>query len=332
MPAETHTTGSSMRDAPSMVMDAETAGGVLGLTPEEDEAHVAKGKGLGVAGWIAAGWLILVVIIALLAPVLPLKDPIDATGRAGEPIGAEGHPLGTDKSRRDVLSRLVWGARSSLVVGFGAVAVGMLIGGTLGLVSGFRRGKADTALSSVFDILLAFPQLVLALSLVAFLKPPPPAPGADGQIVESTGGLTAIQILILAIGIVAIPLLARITRATTLTWSQREFVLAGKAQGARGLRLMIREVLPNVLPAMFSVALLSVGIAIIAEGGLSVLGVGVEPPQPSWGNMIAENRSVSNDPLNALFAPMLVVFLTVMALNYLGDAVRERFDVRESAL
>ncbi len=318
-------------DAPPASVEAEAAVGATGNAAPEGSGGK---KGLGTVGWIAAAWLIFVVAIAILAPVLPVDDPVapDAEAGAGAPLFTEGHPLGTDKSRRDVLARLVWGARSSLIVSVGAIAVAMLIGGALGLVSGFRRGRADTALSSLFDILLAFPQLVLALSLVAFLKPPPPEVATDGQVVEAAGGLTAIQILIIAIGIVAIPLLARITRATTLTWSQREFVLAGRAQGARGLRLMIREVLPNVMPAMFSVALLSIGIAIIAEGGLSVLGVGVEPPQASWGNMIAENRSVTRDPRNALFAPMVVVFFTVMALNYLGDAVRERFDVRESAL
>lgn len=318
-------------DAPPASVEAEAAVGAAGAAAPEGSASK---KGLGTVGWIAAAWLIIVVAVAILAPVLPIDDPIapHAEAGAGAPIGTEGHILGTDKSRRDVLARLVWGARSSLIVSVGAVAVGMFVGGALGLVSGFRRGRADTLLSSLFDILLAFPSLVLALSLVAFLKPPPPEVATDGQVVEAAGGLTAIQILIIAIGIVSIPLLARITRATSLTWSQREFVLAGRAQGARGLRLMIREVLPNVLPAMFSVALLSIGIAIIAEGGLSVLGVGVEPPQASWGNMIAENRSVSRDPLNALFAPMLVVFVTVMALNYLGDAIRERFDVRESSL
>lgn len=322
-------------DAPTASTEAEAAVGATGAAAPEGSGTK---KGLGVVGWIAAGWLIFVVLVSLLAPVFEsaglIDDPIapDTEAGASQPVFTEGHILGTDKSRRDVLSRLVWGGRGSLTVGVGAIAVSMLIGGALGLVSGFRRGRADTALSSLFDILLAFPQLVLALSLVAFLKPPPPEVAGDGQVVEAAGGLTAIQILVIAIGIVAIPLLARITRATTLTWSQREFVLAGRAQGARGLRLMVREVLPNVLPAMFSVALLSIGIAIIAEGGLSVLGVGIEPPQPSWGNMIAENRSVRRDPLNALFAPMAIIFFTVMALNYLGDAVRERFDVRESSL
>lgn len=286
-----------------------------------------KKRGLGVVGWLAAGWLVFVILLALLAPVLPIDEPTERGAGRDLPVMSEGHPLGTDSSSRDVLSRVIWGGRASLTVGFGAVAVGLAIGGTLGLVSGFRRGRIDTLLSGLFDILLAFPSLILALTLVAFLKPVDTGEGAD----VSTG-LSTIQILIIALGIVSIPLLARITRATTLTWAQREFVLAARAQGAKDLRLMWREVLPNVLPAMFSIALLAVAIAIIAEGGLSVLGVGVAPPDPSWGNMITENRNVRSAPLNALFSPIVAIFLTVMALNYLGDAIRDRFDVRESAL
>lgn len=316
-------------------MPAETPIAQLNMAAEPAPAVEAptreKGRSIGVVGWIAAVWLIIVVVLAVLAPVLPIDDPeAPGAGRA-LPLFTEGHILGTDSSQRDVLSRLVWGARSSLAVSFGAVAMGTIFGGTLGLISGYRKGRIDTILSSLFDILLAFPQLVLALSLVAFLKPTAPEAGA-GEVVEAAGGLTTVQILILALGIIAIPLLARITRATTLTWSQREFVTAARAQGAKDLRIMVREVLPNALPAMFSIALLSVGIAIIGEGALSVLGMGVEPPAPSWGNMIAENRSVSRAPLNALFCPVLVLFLTVMALNYLGDAIRKRFDVRESSL
>ncbi|CAN5554428.1 ABC transporter permease [soil metagenome] len=289
----------------------------------------APSSGIGVAGWIAAGWLIFVVALAFLAPWLPIDSPTSRGAGPRLPLFTDGHILGTDSSQRDVLSRLIWGARASLIVGIGAVIIGLVVGGTLGLVAGFRRGKIDTALSSVFDILLAFPQLVLALSLIAFLRPPA---SSDPNVANPAVSLTSIQILVISLGIVAIPLLARLTRSTTLSWSQREFVLAARAQGAKGARIMIREVLPNVLPAMFSLALLSVGIAIIAEGGLSLLGVGVEAPTPSWGNMITENRNVRSAPLNALFSPIMALFLTVMALNYLGDAIRRKFDVRESAL
>ncbi|HYI61009.1 MAG TPA: ABC transporter permease [Acidimicrobiales bacterium] len=313
-------------EAPAEVEDAAAAGG-------------AKRPGLGVIGWLSAAWLILVALVAILAPVLPVDDPTQPVrGLARQGLMSDGHILGGDALGRDVLSRLVFGARSSLLVGVGSVLLGLVVGGTLGLISGFRRGRADTFLSSLFDILLAFPQLVLALSLVAFLRPDPgqgsgaaaATGGAAAEVPKS--GLTTIQILIIALGVVAIPLLARITRATTLSWAQREFVLAARAQGAKNARLMVREVLPNVLPAMFSIALLGVGVAIIAEGGLSILGVGIELPTPSWGNMIAENRNVRNAPTNALFSPIVAVFLTLMALNYLGDAVRRKFDVRDSAL
>ncbi len=289
----------------------------------------APKSGIGFAGWIAAGWLLFVVVIAFLAPWLPIDSPTARGAGPRLPLFTDGHILGTDSSQRDVLSRLIWGARASLIVSVGAVLIGLIVGGTLGLVAGFRRGKIDTALSSLFDILLAFPQLVLALSLIAFLRPPA---SSDPSVPDPTVSLTSIQILVIALGIVAIPLLARLTRSTTLSWSQREFVLAARAQGAKGARIMIREVLPNVMPAMFSLALLSVGIAIIAEGGLSLLGVGVEAPTPSWGNMITENRNVRSAPLNALFSPIVVLFLTVMALTDLGDAIRRKFDVRESAL
>jgi peptide/nickel transport system permease protein len=293
-----------------------------------DPTSIDRKPGLGVIGWIAAGWMILVILLAVLAPWLPIDDPNARGAGPRLPPFTEGHILGTDSNQRDVFSRLIWGARSSLTVGFGAIAVGLLIGGTLGLVSGFRRGRIDTLLSSLFDILLAFPPLVLALSLVAFLRPPSTGEGGP----DTSGGLSTIQILIIALGIVSIPLLARITRATTLSWAQREFVLAARAQGAKNLRIMLREVLPNVLPAMFSIALLGVAVSIIAEGGLSLLGVGVQAPTASWGNMITENRNVRSAPLNALFFPIIAVFFTVMALNYLGDAIRARFDVRESAL
>ena len=139
-------------------------------------------------------------------------------------------------------------------------------------------------------------------------------------------------VLIFALGIVSTPILARITRANTLQWAQREFVLAARAQGATDRRVMVREVLPNVLPAMFSIALLGIAVAMVAEGGLSILGVGVLPPAVSWGNMIAIVATDLQTLPYELFEPIVCIFLTVLSLNYLGDVVRARFDVRESAL
>jgi len=139
-------------------------------------------------------------------------------------------------------------------------------------------------------------------------------------------------VLIFALGVVTIPILARITRANTLQWSQREFVMAARAQGATNFRTMVREVLPNVLPAMFSIALLGIAVVIVAEGGLSILGVGVLSPAVSWGSMIAISRADLQTLPYEVLEPIVCIFFTVLSLNFLGDVVRARFDVRESAI
>ena len=168
--------------------------------------------------------------------------------------------------------------------------------------------------------------MVLALALVAFLQGAADSSGGGGRAVDPK------LILILAIGIVSVPLLGRITRASALSWSQREFVLAARAQGAKPLRIMVREVLPNVLPAMFSIALLAIAIAIVAEGTLSILGVGVKPPTPSWGNIIGLDRGKLKESPHIVFLPAMLIFFTVLSLNFLGDVVRAKLDVRESAV
>jgi peptide/nickel transport system permease protein len=292
---------------------ASTAPGVAVVVP--------PGRRLGIAGWLAILWMAVVVLAAVLAPLLPIDDPDATTGsaRAG-PTGD--HWFGTDGNGRDIFARVVWGGRASLVLGVAAVAMGLIVGGFLGLIAGYFRGRLDRVLTSLFNVMLAIPQLVLALALVAIL--------ASGDGVSSTRRLA---VLIVSLGIVSIPILGRITRANTLTWSEREFVTAARAVGARSGRILLRDVLPNVLPAMFSITLLGIAVAIVAEGGLSLLGVGVQLPTPSWGNIIAEGRALL--PLGSPYAvlyPAIVIFLTVLALNYLGDVVRARFDVRESAI
>jgi peptide/nickel transport system permease protein len=277
---------------------------------------------MGVMGWLAISWLALVVLLALLAPILPIDDPNEVTASiARQPPGTDGHILGGDGLGRDMLSRLIWGGRASLLIGTMSVLLGLVLGGLLGLVAGYFRGRADTVLTGGFDVLLSFPQLILALTLVTVF--------ASGEGISATRRMV---VLILALGVVSIPVLGRITRANTLSWTQREFVLASRALGAKQREIMFREVLPNVLPAMFSIALLGVAVVIVAEGGLSLLGVGTQLPRPSWGNIIAEGRSELRDSPHIVIEPTIVIFLTVFALNYLGDVVRARFDVRESAL
>jgi peptide/nickel transport system permease protein len=302
--------------------DAAPAGAAVGGAAEVAPAAAKRSGRLGVPGTLAVAWLVFVFAAALLAPVLPLDDPNDTISSiARQGPGTEGHILGGDGLGRDMLSRLVWGARASLLLGVGAVTIGMLVGGALGLLAGYYRGRIATFLVGLFDTLLSFPALILALTLVTVF--------ATG---EGTSTTRRMVVLILALGVVSIPLLGRISRATTLTWSQREFVMAARAMGQRDRTIMIGEVLPNILPAMFSLSLLSVAIVIVAEGGLSVLGVGVMLPTPSWGNIIAEGRGDLRDAAHIVIIPTIVIFLTVLALNYLGDVVRARFDVRESAL
>jgi peptide/nickel transport system permease protein len=286
-------------------------------------------KGLGVAAWLSIGWLALVVGLAILAPVLPIDDPraittdIARRGPFAEAGSAPGHLLGGDFNGRDMLSRLIWGGRTTLVVSTLAVIIGFVLGGTLGLLGGYFRGKVDLVVSLVLDVFLAIPAVILALALVTILRT---QPGTNG------GGLDPEVALIFALGFVSIPVLGRITRASTLSWSEREFVLAARAQGAKHRRIIWREVLPNVLPAMLSIALLGIAVAIVAEGTLAILGASVETDTPTWGNMIAIGRTALQRAPHVVFEPALMIFFTVLALNMVGDVVRSKFDVQEGGL
>ncbi len=291
---------------------------------EADDGPTRK-KGFGLGAYLSAGWLILVAAGGLLADFLPLSNPNSRVGlNLQAPFQDMAVPLGADSGGRDILARLIYGGRLSLLIAFAAIMFGMIIGGTLGLLAGYFRTWVGNVLVSLFDILLAIPSLVLALSLVAVLK-------GDPNIDEGLK-LPTTLVIILSLGIVAIPLLARITRASTLTWAQRDFVTAARAQGAGDGRILFREVLPNVLPAMVSLGLLSMAIAIVAEGGLAVLGAGIDAPTATWGNMISDGKNDLADAPFVVFLPIVALFLTAMSLNYLGDAIRDKFDVRESSL
>ncbi|MBA3281176.1 MAG: ABC transporter permease [Acidimicrobiia bacterium] len=292
-------------------------------TPLAEPVAPAPKKKLGLGAWLASGWLGLLVGASILAPILPIKDP-DASS-TGTPLLAPFSGdllLGADGSGRDMLSRLVWGSRTSLLIALSAIVIAFLIGGLLGLFAGFYRNWIGKVLAGFFDILLAIPALVLILALVAVLKGDP----------TKDQGLPGELIVIIAIGLVSIPLVARIARGQTLAWGQREFVLAARAQGASSKRILFREILPNVLPAMGYIALLGIGIAIVAEAAAALFGASVEPPQSTLGNMIETGRGDMQEASFVMFFPIIVIFLTVMSLNFLGDVVRDRFDVRESAL
>ncbi|MCP4436200.1 MAG: ABC transporter permease [Actinomycetia bacterium] len=305
--------------APSLIAEAEAVG--VGIGDEPPEGPPSGRKRLGIGAWLAIVWLGGMFLLALLAPILPIPDPTETFPEIARKGPTSGHPLGGDALGRDLLSRIIWGGRASFAVGLGAVAVGLLIGGFLGLITGFFRGRTDTIITPLMSLLLAIPQFVLALSLVTVL--------ASSDDVSST---RRIGVVIIGLGVVSIPILGRITRANTLAWSEREFVTAAQAMGARSWRIMFRDVLPNVVPAMMSIAMLGVGVAIIAEGGLSVFGVGVQLPTPSWGNIIAEARGQLRTAPHIVLYTSLVLFLTVLSLNFLGDVISKRFEVREGQL
>jgi peptide/nickel transport system permease protein len=203
------------------------------------------------------------------------------------------------------------------------------VGAAGGALLGWFVGSLDTVLTGMFNMLLSVPAIVMALSLVAFLQ------GSAEQAAEKEDFLAKNPeiVLIIAIGVVSIPLIGRIARASAISWSQREFVLAARAQGAKNGRIMIRELLPNVAPAMFSISLLGIAVAVVAEGTLSILGVGVpSDDKPSWGNIIALDRTNLAGSPHIIFEASIFIFLTVLALNFLGDVVRSRLDVRESGI
>lgn len=313
------------------VRDRDVFGSIDPADAEATSTERVKAK-LGIVFWLAAGWMIVLVFVAVLAPAITegkdlfglhiadiLPDPnkgisSDPTVDTNAPPGTAGHPLGTDSLGRDLLSRTIWGARVSLTVGFAAVAFGLFLGGFIGLVAGFFRGRVETSLMAAMDVMLAFPALVLALAIVTFTQK------------------QDLWVVTLAIGIVAIPPLARLVRANTLVYSQREFVMAARTLGARNRRIIWREIVPNVSRAAFSFAIIGIAVAIVGEGFLAFLGVSIPPPDPTWGTMINEGRSDLQEAPWVTMVPATALFLTVMALNLAGDRVREVFDVKEGGL
>jgi peptide/nickel transport system permease protein len=274
---------------------------------------VRKRRRVGGLLWAAVIWLVVLTLMAIFADVLPFGSPTDMDmleRRAGP--SAE-HWLGTDNLGRDMLARLVYGARISLTVGFLAPLIGLLIGGTLGMLAGYFKGRLEQGLVSTADVLLAFPPLVLALAITAYL----------GQSITN---------ITITIGILSIPPFLRVARATTLAIAPREFITAARALGATDARILLRELLPNAFLPTLAFFLLAVAVTIVVEGALSFLGLGVPPPAPSWGSMIGEGReSLESAPFIA-FLPSLAMFLTVLSFNLIGDKLRAMTDPRQSAL
>src|SRR5229473_6089790 len=286
------------------------------LDIEVDTAAVSpvrKRRRVGALFVCAVGWIALIALAAALAGVLPIASPTDMDMLARRAPPGGGHLLGTDQLGRDELARLIYGARISLTVGLLAPVIGVTIGGCLGMLAGYFRGRFETLTVGGVDVLLAFPPLVFVLAVTAYL----------GQSVLN---------ITLVIGVLSIPAFTRVARAVTLSLSEREFVVAARALGATHARILLRELLPNVFLPLVAFFLLGVAVTIVVEGALSFLGLGVPPPVSSWGNMIGEGRESLDVAPRLAFIPAIAMFLTVLSFNLVGDTLRALTDPRQGAL
>jgi peptide/nickel transport system permease protein len=259
---------------------------------------------------IATLVIVGVVLAALLAPLLPLADPdtVDTPNRLRPPLTA-GHFLGTDEFGRDLLSRLVWGARISLLAGAASAAAAMLVGVVLGVFGGYYSGWPEAVIMRLTDILMAFPYILLAIAIVAGLGP-------------------GLRNAMIAIAIVGFPIYTRLVRGIVLSVRGREFVEAARALGSPDRLILVRHIVPQLISPVVVAFSLDVGAKILATAGLSFLGLGTQPPTADWGSMLATGRQFVILNPHVVLLPGLAIFVIVLALNLVGDALRDVLDPR----
>jgi peptide/nickel transport system permease protein len=254
--------------------------------------------------------IVLFVALALFAPIVAPYDPTAQSWTSVRKAPSWLHPLGTDDVGRDILARIIFGARASLLAGVISVAIALAIGVPLGLVAGYVGGFVDAAISRLTDAMLAIPFLILAIALAAFLGP-------------------SLRNAMIAIGVTTTPIFVRLTRGQVMAVKVEDYVEAARAVGNPPRRVVLVHILPNILPALMVQASLSIAAAIIAEAALSFLGLGQQPPAPSWGGMLnAAQRFLVSAPWMAVW-PGVAIFLTVLSFNLLGDGLRDALDPRE---
>jgi peptide/nickel transport system permease protein len=254
--------------------------------------------------------IVIFVVVGVLAPVLAPQDPNaqDLVARLKPPL-SPGHVLGTDVLGRDVLSRLIYGTRVSLVVGFTAVALAGVLGVVVGLVSGYFGGWVDSVFMRVVDAWLAFPFLLMAIAIVAILGP-------------------GLKNIVIALAITGWVVHARLVRGETLSLREREFVLSARGLGASRPAIMVQHILPNILAPILVVATLELGVVIVTEASLSFLGLGADASQSSWGQTLADGRAYITQAWWLVTLPGLAIFVVVLAVNVLGDGIRDALDPR----
>src|SRR5215831_10178244 len=270
-------------------------------------AQTLKAFNTNKTSWIGLAIFVIVIALAILAPALAPFDPTDQNILEKlRPPSAE-HWLGTDSFGRDTLSRVLYGARISLVIGTVSTLAAMLIGSAIGMLAGWHGGRIDTVTMQAMDVLLAFPSLILGLILVAMLGP-------------------SMLNIIIAIALTSIPPFARIARAPTIAIKEREFVMAGRALGYSDTRIVAGHILPNILPEILVMASLWLANAIRTEASLAFVGLGVKPPIATWGGMIREGFENILDSYTLALVPSIVILVVIFALNLLGDGLRDAVD------
>ena len=260
---------------------------------------------------LGAAVMVLMIALAVFAPLIAHYDPLATDWGAVRKAPSAAHWFGTDENGRDVLSRVIWGARASLLAGVISVSIALAVGVPIGLLAGYVGGWLDSLISRFTDAMLAIPFLILAIALAAFLGP-------------SLGNV------MVAIGITATPIFIRLTRGQVLTTKVEDYIEAARALGNPPVRVALRHVFPNIVPPLLVQATLAIAAAIIAEASLAFLGLGQQPPAPSWGSMLnISQRFFENAPWMALW-PGAAIFVTVLAFNLFGDGLRDALDPKQA--
>jgi peptide/nickel transport system permease protein len=296
-----------------------------------DDGRRRRGRAWGM--WFGIFWLGLTLFHAVFASWLPwVRGENERVQGASNFRFGPGWDFwfGSDQLGKDVFARCVYGARLALTVATVSILVGVLVGGSLGMIGGYFKGRTDRVISIIADALLAFPAIVIAALVIGRFDV------LQASDIEFFGfgfsWLNRRWSICIVFSLLSIAPVSRIVRAQTLSLSEREYVLAARSLGARTPRILFREIVPNLVPAVVSVTFTGIAILLAAEGGLAFIGYSVKAPDASWGLMIAEARSQIDDAWWATIFPAIMLFMTVLALNLIGDRLAKRFDIREAAL
>jgi peptide/nickel transport system permease protein len=280
------------------------------VAPAAGRTRARSGWARGLRLWLPAGFLVLMLGACFIWPnIYPVPNPVRGNVlEAGLPPLSPGHVFGTDPVGNDVFSRILYGGQVSFEVGFAVTAIGLVIGSLLGVTAAYWGGAGDAVISRVLDVLIAFPALVLALVIAEGLGP------SEVHVIW-------------ALAVFSIPAFGRIARGATIALRERTFMLAARLSGTRRSRMILRHVAPNIMPQLLTFSLLGFGVVIILEGALSFLGLGIPLPEASWGSMIAQGQQTLSASPDLVLIPSAFLFATVLSLNLLGDALRERWAV-----